>query len=786
MIINGQSDKQVSIVGGESKIATINPEEVTKLQYLLTKGLYSDPIGAVIVEWTNNAVDSVVQSGKDPIENPVIVEIGYTSQGGHFLRVSDKGTGLDKETFENVCMNYLTSTKTHSNDYIGSFGIGMKSFLSLDRNVIFTCRKDGIECKYNVYQGNNFVEYDLLHEGPTTEENGVICELPINNWQEYIKFQEKAKKKLAYYDTVLLFLDNADEPVENVISRTDLFQWSSLVSKSVPMHMSLKDVYYEIDFTKLDIPTIYFPVCLRFSLEDGISPTPSREGVIYNEQTKKLILQRIKDVADFFVTLYNNQYPEVDPETDPQKALTYVSNSTNKDKTVNFEDRSWQINSLLEHSSFDCEGYKLKGVTLRSLKFYKERLGAFRLGVDSFKYINPFGKIGRSKPYFSPIAELLKGTKVILVDSVYCKDKLSRFLFRKHSKGKDIFLVTKNDDKLPLRRKGLYSNRSYYDLLELSKVPRANWRKTIQEWQYIDSCISKLIIDESQAHLSQEYLDYKKETTEKASSNYQRLNKQQGDITIHYHDPASARKDKLSSKKTLEISRLHANKCLFVIVSEEQEELAAKLQRALKLQKILFVKIGPRDLKKLPKVHNFIKMDEFINKSKPFKRIATALRIRKTLGTLSTDMMYNVNQISKQKGEVLHELEKYLRNNSVSIYTLGDEAMLDESIVEVANKFDLWDEEIIHKVKEFEQFIEDCSFIKLFNIKLSDSSLLGPEIKRVFHQLMLFRKVYRKQFENFELVEKVVEVEEVSSVDSQPASAETLTMDELAHVANAD
>lgn len=122
MIIKEQV-KQVTVVGEDtSKKAKISQDKLGKLQYLLTKGLYKDPITAVIAEWTNNGIDSVVQAGKDPIQTPVIVKIGRNDKGQMFLSVEDEGVGLDDKDFEDICMNYLESTKEGDNDTIGHFG----------------------------------------------------------------------------------------------------------------------------------------------------------------------------------------------------------------------------------------------------------------------------------------------------------------------------------------------------------------------------------------------------------------------------------------------------------------------------------------------------------------------------------------------------------------------------------------------------------------------------------------------------------------------------------------
>jgi hypothetical protein len=76
MIINSQKTTDVQIIGEQtSKKATLNAEKIAKLSYMLTEGLYTDPISATLVELTNNAMDAVIESGKDPIECPVLVKL---------------------------------------------------------------------------------------------------------------------------------------------------------------------------------------------------------------------------------------------------------------------------------------------------------------------------------------------------------------------------------------------------------------------------------------------------------------------------------------------------------------------------------------------------------------------------------------------------------------------------------------------------------------------------------------------------------------------------------------
>jgi DNA topoisomerase VI subunit B len=272
MIINNQESEVVEILGEvSSKKATINADEVRKLQYILTEGLYKDPVGAVINELCANAVDAVIEAGKDPIENPIRVELGYKN-GSYFIEIHDFGIGMSKDFFENSFMSYLTSTKDKNNDAIGAFGLGGKSFAALKRSVNFIITKDGKRCNYLCYKGAEGVEYDLLSETDTDEGNGVLFKMKIDGWNEYEEFKRKAKQKLTYYDTAVLIIDGI--PYRNKVYRNELFQFAE-ESPYSNAHIALKDVVYPIDYNKLNIPSLNLPIAIRFGLNDGLIPTPS-------------------------------------------------------------------------------------------------------------------------------------------------------------------------------------------------------------------------------------------------------------------------------------------------------------------------------------------------------------------------------------------------------------------------------------------------------------------------------------------------------------------------------
>jgi len=160
-----------------------------------------------------------------------------------------------------------------------------------------------------IYAGEQVANSLLLHEKETQEINGVVVTIPIKNG-DLNDFYHKIKEQLCYFAGV--YFENCDVEDDFKVYRNDLFQ-SSDICQDRNMHISLDDVYYPIDFNKLGITPIQFPVAIRFNLEEGlITPIPNRENIEYTKQTKQAILDRIKLIADWFITKYNETLEETD------------------------------------------------------------------------------------------------------------------------------------------------------------------------------------------------------------------------------------------------------------------------------------------------------------------------------------------------------------------------------------------------------------------------------------------------------------------------------------------
>jgi len=758
-MIIAEKVKDLVVVGEDtSKKARISQDKLAKLQYLLTKGLYKDPITAVIAEWTNNGIDSVVQAGKDPIENPVLVKIEKSDKGQYIFRVEDRGVGLDDRDFEDICMNYLESTKENDNDTIGHFGIGMKSFLALERSATFTCVKNGIERRYIVYEGAEFVNYDLVYEKPTDAENGVTAEISINGWGERAQFVDKAKMKLAYYDTAVLLIDGAAQKTE--IYRNELFQWSTSCNSSA-MHLCLKDVYYPIDWEALGIKQINFPVAIRLSLSDGITPTPSRESYITNERTKKILTDKIKEVADWFVSRYNETVKNFKSFMEAYEYLGELR------FYVKLEGKDFCINELLGHSKFTIDNVKVDGIVLRNPNEYKVKRYELLRGYSLAGYMDGRGSLKTAKISVSKENHIFGKNKTVLVAENF-RGNIKEFLKFKH--GNHTLFLRENGYERPLELDTLgpngqvkLDNESYKAILDLTSKPKKDWKAHIAEWDLVVSSIVSTFIDGRNVDSTQEFADWLEEKKErqrelrrlKDGSDYTGLGKQVGDVTLAY---SYERYNKVHfEKKAYPIKDLHKNRYLTVLITEDDKVDLAKgivsmMSDELK-EVVRFALVGKKEIKKVPEHFQFINFQRFMSRDcKPFKRLASAIKFEELLKDYKKIDNINHPIFSKTLKRVNKDAKKLQEYVDKNISQVRDD--IKNQIIDAADLNNLYDKELWEEYSRLKEQIRKLDFVSLINVPSSWHHALKKRYNTLINQFLLFRKKFYDDLEGAEIVLK--------------------------------
>jgi len=121
MILEKQKEAIVVTDGdiSESIGMSLDLDSAQILMQMLSKNLYSDPIGSTIRECASNALDSHRRAG---VSDPIIVSLLQNEQNNTEFSVEDFGIGLDANDVENIISKYGKSTKRNSNTELGMMG----------------------------------------------------------------------------------------------------------------------------------------------------------------------------------------------------------------------------------------------------------------------------------------------------------------------------------------------------------------------------------------------------------------------------------------------------------------------------------------------------------------------------------------------------------------------------------------------------------------------------------------------------------------------------------------
>jgi len=719
MIIEKQSEIEILEVG-ESKDSmkmSLDLESAHVLMNMLSKNLYSDAVGSTIRELTSNALDSHRKDNK--LNTPIIVSLLPNEEGNYEFSVEDTGVGLDDNDVTNIISKYGKSTKRSDNQQLGMFGLGFKVGLAYSSSFYFVCRKNGMERKYMMYEGEDGNTIDLLYECETTECNGVKVIIPVKYEDRHVFFN-KIEEQLAYFQNVFFNVYVQGSVINNEfkIHRTNNYQLSEL-NRDNYMHLCLDDVYYPIDFSKLGIRAIQIPIALRFGLSDGLIPVPSRESLLYSNKAKEIILNKIKIVAEELISKYNESIKEMENIKD---IFNYYRTNS---RFITIGHKSLDIVDLEMYSDVKIVSPTLKGVELLNLKdLYYSR--DYILSEYRIKYILEKGSFREVKNKYSSeisISNINNDSYYLYENSIPGKIKtfLRETAYSYNSKN---FVNKMISHTLFPSYRYADTNTNYYNILKLDGHPRSEWRNRIKEFQYIKSLLLKEFINLNDFVIPQQWLDDQKKKRISINNGGERRVKLQGEITCKEAQGLlvyNGNNCKFVSN-TYKLSELYKQKCLFVYTTHDDKMKLDSLYKISKKQKIRFITFSDRDMKVIQNlnIHNLISYDKFMEgKNMPFKRIVTAQLITSLIYDNKNvfDKLEMVKSISNSLGETLEKLEMYKRDNYEN-----SNGTIHTAMLEVAKQYNLFDENIYSEYMKINELLSKLSFLDVLckNIRWYD------------------------------------------------------------------
>jgi len=773
MILERQKESVVLQDGEQTQESigmSLDLDSAQILMQMLSKNLYSDSIGSTVRECASNALDSHRRAGT---KDPIIVSIGHVTNGGYEFSVEDFGIGLDADDVRNIISKYGKSTKRNSANELGMMGLGFKAPLAYSSSFYFIARKNGVERKYMMYEGEDVNTIDLLYETPTKERNGVKVIVPIQYGDRYA-FESKVKEQLAYFEDVYFNVNGIDN--DFFIMRNEHFQFSQL-ALCTNLHMCLDNVYYDLDFQKLGIGRINLPVALRFGLSDGIFPTPNREAIRYTQEAKTAILNKIKDLANYFVEKYNETATDID---DVSEIIRFY---TNGERHVYFGTSKWEINNISTYATVQFVNPKYtKAPSLDFARLSKHRDSLLDEYSKKFMLSNGRMYTEKNNRWDTLNWYHYNDNKKIYVYTDKISGIKKDYLRHLHQRDWNIYVVKKERYKCLGKAKDVGSGNfdNYMNLLRLDNHPKSKWRKIIQEFQSVQDNITSSFINLDELVVPQQFIDSRKRTnvsvTNSANGPKARRVKLAGEVVGKIVSPLERWVDGKNSKLVstpIQLADAHKQPYLTVYGGQQHAALMDKWFPVFIMNKVKMIVFSERELKALKevKIRNWISMEDFLKGEHiVFRRAATAYVIKKLMTEFEftfyarEDLKYVSTQLSDDLVTLKNYADKYRLNGSDDLYA---------EIIAIATEKNLFDTSIYSTYVNIKNFLESNKYVNVF-FKHAVNRYTHTVTKESMNLLTDLLKYHRQRlnWQNY----KIVLNEEALEVPTEEVIEELVTL----------
>jgi hypothetical protein len=263
-------------------------EASSKAFFILSDGLYSNKILAVIRELSTNAYDSHVDARKP--ETPFDVHLPTILEPVFFIR--DYGTSMNHEDCMQLYTTYFRSTRNNSNDAVGCLGLGSKAPFAYADSFTVEAYLNGKKRIYNAYKNEDGSPvFSLMDEFDTNEVDGIKVSIQVNS-NDINRFQHEAKKVYEFFKTKPNFVGESItfNKVNKILSGDNWYFDDNANDNLIVMGQ----IAYPLDYNQLlsdgdnhEARFVQYSDGLRVFVNIGdVDITPSRESLSYSKETK--------------------------------------------------------------------------------------------------------------------------------------------------------------------------------------------------------------------------------------------------------------------------------------------------------------------------------------------------------------------------------------------------------------------------------------------------------------------------------------------------------------------
>lgn len=360
---------------------------------ILSDGLYSNKIRAIIRELSCNALDSHVAAGKSDV--PFVVHLPTMLEP--WFSVQDFGTGLDNDQVTNIYTTYFESTKTDSNDFIGALGLGSKSPFSYTENFTVTAVKNGMKRIYSAFINEMGVPSIAEMSSELTDEpNGVEVKFSVNDKYDYASFRHEAQHVFKWFKNKPTFTGANFTCEELSYKEKDIAPGVHQLSNSGSnSYAVMGNIAYPLN--KMSEPTKHFGDLANLLncglvFEFGIGEldfAASREELSFVPLTIRSIKQKLEELNSVLVTHFSAKVDAIEGDWAKANYLYQESRSNLYSAAVKqyVADTKFPLYDATAYYGKKTFVYDVSDLTSRNLS-----ISAFQTNAGSFR-----GKIGKGQ-----------------------------------------------------------------------------------------------------------------------------------------------------------------------------------------------------------------------------------------------------------------------------------------------------------------------------------------------------------------------------------------------------
>lgn len=265
---------------------------------ILSDGIYSNKIAAVIRELSCNAYDAHVAAGKKGTPFKVFLP-GILDPRFY---VEDEGTGIPPEKIGDIFWTYGQSSKGDDNEQIGALGLGSKSpFAYTKGSFIVKNRYQGIEHIYFCMIGDEgYPTGNEVSALPTDQPSGVTVEFAVEP-RDISAFHDNYKRIFRFWDVQPIQVGakvEVTKPTRLIEGNGWYLEPTSSYNKATALQGNVPYPIDQYSITGLPHELSYLtsrPFVIKFEMGE-LAFAASREVLSYTKQTIVNVIERLTEI----------------------------------------------------------------------------------------------------------------------------------------------------------------------------------------------------------------------------------------------------------------------------------------------------------------------------------------------------------------------------------------------------------------------------------------------------------------------------------------------------------